>query len=402
MRVAVLFLRFGPYHLARLEAAGERLARDGDELIGIEIAPTSHVYTWDTVTGGHHFRKVTLFEDRVHEDIPKQEVRSAVRTALEQVDPTMVALPGWSCRESLAALHWAMGRGVPTIMMSASTRTDFARHWWSERIKCGVVRCCSAGLVGGQRHADYMAELGMERDRIFPGYDVVDNDYFRTGADHAREQDAELRERYHLPRRYFLVSSRFVPKKNLARLLTAYARYREAAGTTAWDLVLCGDGPLRGELEAAVDHMDLRTSVHFPGFVQYGELPEYYGLASAFVLASTVEQWGLVVNEAASAGLALLVSDRCGCAPELVVDGRNGYVLDPLDEAGIAAAMQRLSDDPEGAARMGQASQEIVSDFSPRRFADELVSAAVCAIEKPRVNPTVADRMIVRLMATLR
>jgi glycosyltransferase involved in cell wall biosynthesis len=190
-----------------------------------------------------------------------------------------------------------------------------------------------------------------------------------------------------------------VPKKNLARLLTAYGLYREAAGSTAWDLVLCGDGPLRGELEAMTDHLGLRPWVHFPGFVQYGELPVYYGLASAFVLVSTTEQWGLVVNEAASAGLPLLVSERCGCVPELVVEGRNGRSLDPFDEAGIADAMKFLSDEPDRASRMGQASQEVVSAFSPTRFGDSLISAAACALERPVAKPGAIDRLLVRLVA---
>jgi len=399
MRIAILFLHLGPYHVARLEAAGQRLTEDGDELVGIEVARISHTYAWDAVAGGDHFRKVTLFQNAVHEDIPRAESRKAVRRALSEASPDVVALPGWSCPESLVALQWALQRGVPTVMMSASTRADFVRHGWRERIKSSVVRCCSAGVVGGQRHVDYMAELGMERDRIFPGYDVVDNDYFRTGADDARGQAAELRERYKLPQRYFLLSSRFVPKKNLARLLTAYARYREAAGPSAWDLVLCGDGPLRGELEAMADRLGLSSWVRFPGFVQYDELPVYYGLASAFVLVSTTEQWGLVVNEAASAGLPLLVSKQCGCVPELVAEGRNGKTLDPLDEGGIADAMKFLSDDPDRAARMGQASQDVVSAFSPTRFADSLVLAAACAVERPVLKPSAVDRLLVRLVA---
>ncbi|MBL7077808.1 MAG: hypothetical protein ISS31_10080 [Kiritimatiellae bacterium] len=114
MRVAILFIRFGPYHVTRLEAAGRQLAADGSELVGIEVAPTSHVYAWDAVVGGDHFRKVTLFKNAVHEDISRAEVRRAVKTALSQVSPDVVALPGWSCREALAALRWSLRRGCLT------------------------------------------------------------------------------------------------------------------------------------------------------------------------------------------------------------------------------------------------------------------------------------------------
>jgi glycosyltransferase involved in cell wall biosynthesis len=208
-----------------------------------------------------------------------------------------------------------------------------------------------------------------------------------------------LREQYGLPPRYFLSSNRFVPKKNLSRLLAAYSHYREQAGSRAWDLVLCGDGPLRDELEALAGRLGLGESVHFPGFVQYEDLPVYYGLASAFVHVSTVEQWGLVVNEASAAGLPVLVSNRCGCAPELVVEGRNGWVLDPMDALGIASVMVRVSDDPQQAAQMGRESQKIVSAFSPLRFADGLASAVVRAREEQSTGPSILDRLIVRLMA---
>src|SRR5207244_4064698 len=102
--------------------------------------------------------------------------------------------------------------------------------------------------------------------------------------------------------------------KNLPRLLEAFAGYRRLAGDAAWELVLLGDGPLRPELVALLKDLELDGHVLLPGFKQYDELPAYYGLAGAFIHASTTEQWGLVVNEAMASGLPVLVSDRCGCA----------------------------------------------------------------------------------------
>src|SRR5206468_501416 len=101
-----------------------------------------------------------------------------------------------------------------------------------------------------------------------------------------------------------------------------YARYRMAAGPGAWSLVVLGDGVLRGDLEQLRTELNLGDHVLFPGFKQYDELPAYYGLATAFIHASMVEPWGLVVNEAMAAGLPVLVSARCGCAWDLVEEGR--------------------------------------------------------------------------------
>jgi len=219
----------------------------------------------------------------------------------------------------------------------------------------------------------------MPAERIFVGYDVVDNAYFAEGVRKIRETAEETRRALHLPRYYFLASARFVPKKNLSRLLLAYARYKALREERSWKLVIVGDGPLWKSLHKQCRDLKLDGDVSFPGFVQYGLLPAYYGLASAFVHVSVVEQWGLVVNEALAAGLPVLLSDRCGCAPELVSEGRNGFVFDPLDIENLAKLMARLSDHQDIGV-MGEVSQKIIDNWSPDRFAESMISAAKTAM----------------------
>ena len=74
------------------------------------------------------------------------------------------------------------------VVMSESSRQDEPRTWWKEAIKRRIVGLYSAALVGGQRHVEYLVELGMPRERVFTGYDVVDNDYFRQKAEEVRSQ----------------------------------------------------------------------------------------------------------------------------------------------------------------------------------------------------------------------
>jgi len=76
--------------------------------------------------------------------------------------------------------------------------------------------------------------LGMAEGRIFAGYDVVDNEFFANKADEVRRNPGASRERLNLPINYFLASARFLPKKNLVRLLEAYARYHRVTGNDAW------------------------------------------------------------------------------------------------------------------------------------------------------------------------
>ena len=193
------------------------------------------------------------------------------------------------------------------------------------------------------------------------------------------------------PSAYFLTSCRFVPEKNLLRLLAGYARYRQAV-PDAWDLVLLGDGPLAGQIRSTLNQLGLEGSVHLPGFKQYEELPAYYALAGAFVLPSVSEPWGLVVNEAMAAGIPVLVSARCGCAQDLVHDGRNGWTFDPFDVEGLAALMARVSQlTPEQRLEMGCASQEIIARWKPETFAEGLWRAVEAAQAAPRTSLSALD-----------
>src|SRR5207244_5123572 len=114
------------------------------------------------------------------------------------------------------------------LVMSESCRQDEPRTWLKETIKRRIVALYSAALVGGQRHVEYLVELGMPRERIFTGYDVVDNEHFRQKAEEVRSQKSEVRQKYALRENYFLASARFIEKKNLTRLIRAYAEYRDS------------------------------------------------------------------------------------------------------------------------------------------------------------------------------
>ena len=161
----------------------------------------------------------------------------------------------------------------------------------------------------------------------------------------------------------------------------------------SWDLVLLGDGPLRETLNAQLTTLNLHSHVHLAGFKQYDELPVYYALAKAFVHPSTTEQWGLVVNEAIASGLPVIVSERCGCVPELV--NGNGFIFDPTDEHELASLLFRmatLSDDDRR--RFADASYKIAANFAPERFGEGLDCAARIALELTSRRSGVIDRAL--------
>jgi 1,2-diacylglycerol 3-alpha-glucosyltransferase len=398
VRVAVIFDRLGPYHCARLEAAARQC-----DVTGIEVAAETQDYAWSSVKGAEGYSLMTLFPSGVARPMSATQVFRRVENALQDCRPDAVAIPGWSDKGALAALRWCTETGTPPILMSESTALDEPRVQWREWIKGRIVRLCSTALVGGQRHVDYLVDLGMPRDQIFTGFDVVDNEHFRQKAAEVRNQRSEVRQKYGLPKNYFLASARFIKKKNLPTLIRAYAGYRQMEGdgnigqrTTdhrSWDLVLVGDGPLKTDLYRLVSDLRLHAHVHLPGFKQYEELPVYYALAKAFVHASATEQWGLVVNEASASGLPVIVSNRCGCVPELVQD--NGFTFDPVNQHELTSRlfeMASLSDDERE--RLGHASRRIAAGLGPNRFGEGLKRAATMAIDLPRRKFRAFDRAI--------
>jgi glycosyltransferase involved in cell wall biosynthesis len=318
---------------------------------------------------------------------------------LDRVAPEAVAIPGWSTRAAFAALRWCFSTGTPAIMMSESTKDDTTRHLLKEALKRQILSGCSAAVVGGTLHAAYLRELGMQTEQLFMGYDVVENAHFETGARQVRAEPELLRDKHSLPKRYFLASSRFVGKKNLHRLLTAFSDYRKAVGSGAWSLVLLGDGPLKPSLLGLLSELGIKGEVCLPGFKQYDELPVYYALADAFIHASTVEQWGLVVNEAMASQLPVLISNRCGCAPDLVREGLNGFTFDPENVEDVVAAMRRLSSmSPEQRHCLGAESARIIADWDTDRFASAMKSAVYRSRHLGSVRPSLLQRATLGLL----
>jgi len=366
---ALIFANFGFYHLARLRALAEVYP-----VTAIELAAEQQLYGWSADKAGYDI--VTLhdgaFEDRRSPRVRLRLVLSLWR-ALNTIRPRTLLIPGYADACCLAAAVWARMRSARTVMMFESTEIDRPRARAKELVKKTLVKLLfDFGFVGGQRTSDYLQKLGMDSRRIVRTYDVVDNAFFTGGADHVRNTSAPTD--WGLPSHYFLYVGRLAPEKNLGCLLGAFRQYVDSGGT--WSLVLVGGGPQEQHLKSTVDRLGLAGSVCFAGFKNGQDLFPYYGFANCFILPSIREPWGLVVNEAMASGLPVLVSNICGCSPELVSPGVNGYPFAPRDEGDIADKLSRLASlSKDSRTAMGQASRHIISAFSPVRWAESAVEA---------------------------
>ena len=386
LRVVGLITSMVPYHHARWKAFADFSGAacwvveltNRDEFAVLEGKPNST----------SSYTRLSVFEGREARNLNPAEIERALHRVLQSIQPDVVCVNGYASAMSYAGLQWCRENERPAVICSESNAFDQSRSVIKEFVKRQVLQSCSAGLAGGQPQASYLIDLGIPRERVFTGYDVVDNDHFAAGADAARSDDATLRRKHGLPDQYFLACARLTEKKNHSVLIEAFARFRSkmeslesgnSGATRSWSLVLLGDGPLRSAVEAQVAALGLGEFVQFRGAIPYAELPTYYGLAGAFVHASKVEQWGLVVNEAMASGLPVVVSDRCGCVSDLVVPGENGLLFDPSDQEALSQCLLDIAQQEGRRAAMGRASRERVREWGPERFARGLYDAVTCA-----------------------
>ena len=104
-------------------------------------------------------------------------------------------------------------------------------------------------------------------------------------------------------------------------------------------------------------------------FINYKKIAELYGLASCFIHPALSEQWGLVINEAAAAGLPLILSKTVGATSELLKDNLNGFSIDPYIENEIFDAMKKIHQlTNREIIQMGKISRQIVGEFDSNKF----------------------------------
>jgi 1,2-diacylglycerol 3-alpha-glucosyltransferase len=393
--VAILTQQISPYHAARYRAAS---AYHKINILSFTNDADFAEFLCDDLRG---LNAIKVYSDKKQylDAVGWGTVWSETSHVLHSLSPRVVAIAGWSFPESLSAIAWAQRQGAGIVLMSASQRNDAPRSHLREAIKSRIVTSCDAALVGGSRQADYVTGLGMPQDRVFQGYDAIDNRHFAAGAERARSNASEVRRHYGLPKRYLLASGRFVPKKNLEALIVAFAKALRQINTDH-TLVILGDGIGRPAMQELISASSLSDRVLLAGFISYSDLPNYYGLADAFVHVPLTEQWGLVVNEAAASGLPLVISRPCGASAELVQDGVNGFLVDPTDIADIArrlCAVMGASD--EQLKTMGKKSQQVVADWDLERFAGGLSDAVNVALGCQRRSLVPLDVIVMRALS---
>lgn len=351
-RILIIWDRIGDYHRARIAALEQAVGPEN--VLYADLGGADALYGWNTT--GQSDRYFLLSRRPVEQRDLAGRLAAFWRIVRDR-GVTRLAIAGYGRPEYV--LFILLGR------LLGCRITLFAESWYGEgraknRLKGLFLRaCCHGFLLSGIRAREHFEQrLGIPPWRIFIPYSVVDNDHFAQRSGAPREK-------------IVLCVARFSPEKNLPLLIRSFEASRLAA---THHLRIIGGGPQEEALRAAIK--DPRR-VELAGWVGYRDLPAEYARARFFVLPSRFEPWGLVVNEAMAAGLPVIVSDACGCQPDLVGPA-NGFVFPAGDGAALTGIFDRIAGlDSLQWEAMSTESRRIIGSLSCTAWARQLVRSFV-------------------------
>ena len=274
-----------------------------------------------------------------------------VERELRRFRPHAIVVGGWNQPAFWRALlHARLHRRALVAWVESTARDERAEAKPLALARRAFVRSCAGFVVPGRASAEYVRSLRPEAE-IAVAPNAVDAAIFSTA-----NVDRRGREQC-----TFLYVGRLEREKGLDVLLRAF-------DAVPGRLVLVGRGDDEGRLRRLAG-----DRVQFVGALERDDLPELYAAADVFVLPSLSEPWGMVLNEAAAAGLPLVATDAAGAAHELIDEGQNGFMVPAGDEGALAGALRRLASDETLRMAAGAHSRVVADRFVPEAWANAVV-----------------------------
>jgi glycosyltransferase involved in cell wall biosynthesis len=298
-----------------------------------------------------------------------------LNTALAELDVLHVS--------DVAQLVPARARLVSTVydltpMLFPDWHTQQNRAFFKHKMR--YVREQKQTIIAISEHTkrDLLETLAIPEERVHVVYGGVDPRYHPI---HDHEEISRVTHKYDVPGPgYILYVGTLEPRKNLVRLIEAYAVTLDRCGERTPPLVLTGGkGWFYKEIFDIVERLGLQQRAIFTGFVDDEDLPALFNGALFFVYPSLYEGFGIPVLEAMACGVPVITSDASSL-PEIV--GEAGVLVDPTDTRALAAALMALLDDPERRATLRAAGLAQSALFSWQRAARETLAVYEDAVDR--------------------
>jgi len=319
----------------------------------LEGYPYSFVLNTSREPGSHHFKGIqnpNLIRD------------------IEDWKADAILVYGWSFESHLKVMRQFHGK-IPILFRGDSHLLDHSAHSIKSIVRTlflrWVYRHVNTALYVGKANRDYFFKMGLKDSQLVFAPHAIDNARFSNNHSQLLRHSLEIDS----DQIVFLFAGKLETKKNPVLLIEAFRLLDHPKSV----LLIVGDGPLDTEVKAIISKLPIhiQSRIYQKDFVNQKDMPDVYSSSDVFILPSQGpgETWGLSVNEAMASGLAVIVSDQCGCAADLVVDGENGFVFESKHEISLMKSMEKIIQSSTKLKEMKNKSVEMIEKWNFHKIA---------------------------------
>jgi glycosyltransferase involved in cell wall biosynthesis len=299
---------------------------------------------------------------------------------LRRDGPDVIILSGgYSNLTMLLAFIYGSLSGTPVIYRCDGTKYDRMKSSMISRasrpVERYVITRSQALICPGNDAREYLIDSGATPERVFISpYTTQDDDLFIRKSIEFRENKAQIKAQLGIKEKIILIFvGRFIGDKGIEYLMDAFRRLSKEHSNIG--LLLLGDGPMDLQLRDYCKDYGL-NNVYFPGFVDGQDKVKYYTISDIFVLPTLRDLWGLVINEAMLCGLPVITTRATGAARDMVINGKNGFVVEEASSDDLYLALETAISDDELRSEMGRCAMETVSSrFNMARRREGFINA---------------------------
>jgi glycosyltransferase involved in cell wall biosynthesis len=303
------------------------------------------------------------------DQIPAYKLALALIRDVFRNKSELVVIPGYHRLEYWAMLWTCIILRRKRAVFCDSTARENIKIRSREIAKSFFFQHCQGFFCYGTRSKDYVQSYGIDPELIYSPCQAA-------ALPHAYDATSILRRYRASPRRdgespTFLFVGRLSKEKGIEDLLAAFRTVQQQLPNAK--LHLAGPGSERESLQSQAAAWGLEASITFLGNQTPDQIGHLLETSTALVLPSRREPWGLVVNEALSYGCPVVVSEVCGCIPELLVDGVTGYAFPVGDVAALRDSMLRVISLNKDRLDTAKRCMQVISQYTPERAAAEIL-----------------------------
>ena len=287
--------------------------------------------------------------------------------SIESWKADAVLIFGWNFISHLQTMKYFKGK-IPVLFRGDSTLLDkasFIKKMVRKFYLSYVYRYIDYALYVGTANKKYFTYCGLKNKQLVFAPHAIDNHRFSSINENHQQFITEAKNKFQIKDTdtTFLFCGKFEEVKNPLLLLRAFNKLTQPNV----HLIFVGNGALENAMkQEAINN----KQIHFLPFQNQSFMPAVYRLGDVYCLPSFSETWGLAVNEAMACSIAVLVSDKCGCAADLVKDSVNGYIFKSNNLQDLTEKLELIVSNKKHLPAMGKKSFELIQDWSFEAIAD--------------------------------